>query len=110
MSSLEQDRGRADIRSERSQGGRSERSRGNMPVACLSRKRYFGRVLLQKRLPLCAPSRGFMMPPALREQTHPGSRCWLDPFILKRAYKRKSSVVPRKYQGNQESDCINTRF
>jgi hypothetical protein len=34
MSALEQDSGRADIRSERSHGRRSERSRGNMPVPC----------------------------------------------------------------------------
>jgi hypothetical protein len=35
MSALEQDSGRADIRSERSQGRRSERSRGNVPFPCL---------------------------------------------------------------------------
>ncbi len=34
MSALEQDSGRYDIRSERSQGGRSERSGGNMPSPC----------------------------------------------------------------------------
>ncbi|MEJ2024404.1 MAG: hypothetical protein P8Y00_05235 [Deltaproteobacteria bacterium] len=52
MSTMEQERGRADIRSELSKGGRSERSRGNMPVACLS-------------------SQGdIMMPPALREEIH----------------------------------------
>jgi hypothetical protein len=34
MSALEQDRGRADIRRERSQGRRSERSGGNMPFLC----------------------------------------------------------------------------
>jgi hypothetical protein len=38
MWAREQESGRADIRSERSQGRRSERSRGNMPVACLSEK------------------------------------------------------------------------
>ena len=55
---LEQDRGRADIRSERGQGGRSERSGGNMPVACLPGKLYFGTVPLQKRLAPCVPPRG----------------------------------------------------
>jgi len=35
MSALEQDSGRVDIRTERSQGRRSERSRGNMPFPCL---------------------------------------------------------------------------
>ena len=35
MSALEQDCGRADLRRERSHGGRSERSRGNMPILCL---------------------------------------------------------------------------
>ena len=69
MSALEQDRERADIRSERSQGWRSERSRGNLPVACLSGKRYFGKVPLQKRLPPY-PQRDLMMPPALRDETH----------------------------------------
>jgi hypothetical protein len=34
MLGLEQDSGRANIRSERSHGWRSERSRGNMPVPC----------------------------------------------------------------------------
>jgi hypothetical protein len=60
MSALEQDRGRDDIRSERNHGGRSERSRRNMPVACLS----------GKASSLGPPRGGLMMDPALREETH----------------------------------------
>jgi hypothetical protein len=60
MSSLEQDRGRADIRSERSHGWRSERSRGNMPVACLS----------EKATSLRAPRRIHDVYPALQEEIH----------------------------------------
>jgi hypothetical protein len=64
MSSLEQDRGRADIRIERSQGGRSQRSGGNMPGACLS----------EKASSLRSPRGDFMVPSDLRKETHFGVR------------------------------------
>ncbi len=45
MSALEQDSGRTDIRSERSQGWRSERSGGNMPSLLLGGNCFDERLL-----------------------------------------------------------------